>query len=134
MIVELWEQGNAAALVTLVRVEGSSYRRPGARLLVTNDGGTVGAISGGCLEAEVARKARWAARSGAIVERLSTVFDDTTEIPYGLGCGGTVIVLLERGDWVHSRPKRRPHRSESASAHGSIGHATDSTTQSNCCA
>ena len=95
LIVERWEQQNAAALVTLVRVEGSSYRRPGARLLVTNDGGTVGAISGGCLEAEVARKARWAARSGAIVERLSTVFDDTTEIPYGLGCGGTLDLLIE---------------------------------------
>ena|SRR5215472_8234808 len=97
-IVERWEQGNAAALVTLVRVEGSSYRRPGARLLVTADGNTVGAISGGCLEAEVARKARWAARSGAIVERFSTVFDDTTDIPYGLGCGGTLDLLIEPAD------------------------------------
>ncbi len=94
-IVERWEQGNAAALVTLVRVEGSSYRRTGARLLVTNDGDTVGAISGGCLEAEVAKKARWAARSGAIIERFSTVFDDTAEIPYGLGCGGTLELLVE---------------------------------------
>jgi len=94
-IVERWEQGIATALVTLVRVEGSSYRRPGARMLVMADGGTVGAISGGCLEAEVARKARWAARSGAIVERFSTVFDDTAEIPYGLGCGGTLDLLIE---------------------------------------
>ena len=38
-IVELWRRGKAAALVTLVRVEGSSYRRVGARLLVTTDGG-----------------------------------------------------------------------------------------------
>jgi xanthine/CO dehydrogenase XdhC/CoxF family maturation factor len=94
-IVELWEQGNAAALVTLIRVEGSSYRRPGARLLVTIDGKAVGAISGGCLEAQVARKARWAARSGAIIERFSTTFDDTAEIPYGLGCGGTLDLLIE---------------------------------------
>lgn len=94
-IVERWEQGNAAALVTLVRVEGSSYRRPGARLLVASDGDTVGAISGGCLEVEVAKKARWAARSGAIIERFSTVFDDTAEIPYGLGCGGTLDLLVE---------------------------------------
>lgn len=97
-IVEDWEQGNAAALVTLVRVEGSSYRRPGARLLVRSDGSTVGAISGGCLEAEVAKKARWAARSGPIMERFSTVFDDTTEIPYGLGCGGTLDLLVEPTD------------------------------------
>jgi xanthine dehydrogenase accessory factor len=97
-IVERWEKGNAAALVTLVRVEGSSYRRPGARLLVTTDGNTVGAISGGCLESQVARKARWAARSGAIVERFSTAFDDTSEIPYGLGCGGTIDLLIEPTD------------------------------------
>src|SRR6185437_4169369 len=97
-IVERWEQGNTAALVTLVRVKGSSYRRPGARLLVTADGNTVGAISGGCLEAEVAKKARWAARSGAIVERFSTIFDDTVEIPYGLGCGGTLDLLFEPTD------------------------------------
>jgi xanthine dehydrogenase accessory factor len=97
-IVERWEQGSAAALVTLVRVEGSSYRRPGARLLVTNDGNAVGAISGGCLESEVARKARWAARSGAVVERFTTVFDDTAEIPYGLGCGGTLDLLIEPTD------------------------------------
>jgi xanthine/CO dehydrogenase XdhC/CoxF family maturation factor len=94
-IVERWQQGNAAALVTLVRVEGSSYRRPGARLLVASDGSTVGAISGGCLEAEVAKRARWAARSGAIVERFSTIFDDTSDIPYGLGCGGTLDLLIE---------------------------------------
>ena len=94
-IVERWEQGSASALVTLVRVEGSSYRRPGARLLVTTDGDAVGGISGGCLEAEVARKARWAVRRGALVERFSTLFDDTTEIPYGLGCGGTLDLLIE---------------------------------------
>jgi xanthine dehydrogenase accessory factor len=94
-IVERWEQGSAVALVTLVRVEGSSYRRPGARLIVTNDGSTVGAISGGCLEAEVAKKARWAARGGAIIARFSTVFDDTSDIPYGLGCGGILDLLVE---------------------------------------
>jgi xanthine dehydrogenase accessory factor len=94
-IVERWEQGSAVALVTLVRVEGSSYRRPGARLVVTNDGSTVGAISGGCLEAEVAKKARWAARGGAIIARFSTVFDDTSDIPYGLGCGGILDLLVE---------------------------------------
>ncbi len=98
LIVERWQQGNAAALVTLVRVEGSSYRRPGARLLVATDGSTVGAISGGCLEAEIMKKARWVTRSGAIAERFSTLFDDTGEIPYGLGCGGTLDLLVEPTD------------------------------------
>jgi xanthine dehydrogenase accessory factor len=94
-IVELWRKGKAAALVTLVRVEGSSYRQVGARLLVGVDGEYAGSISGGCLEAEVVRKAAWMTRSGAVVERYSTLFDDTAEIPYGLGCGGTVDLLIE---------------------------------------
>jgi xanthine dehydrogenase accessory factor len=94
-IVELWRRGKAAALVTLVRVEGSSYRRVGARLLVGVDGDYAGSISGGCLEVEVVRKAAWMTRSGAVVERYSTLFDDTAEIPYGLGCGGTVELLIE---------------------------------------
>src|SRR5579875_3048136 len=94
-IVELWKRGDAVALVTLVRVEGSSYRRPGARLLIGRGGEYAGAISGGCLEAEVMRKAAWKVRGGAVVERYSTLCDDTAEIPYGLGCGGTVDLLLE---------------------------------------
>jgi xanthine/CO dehydrogenase XdhC/CoxF family maturation factor len=94
-IVELWRQGGAQALVTLVGVEGSSYRRPGARMLIGADGSWAGSVSGGCLEGEVVRKAAWLTRGGAVVERYSTLFDDTAEIPYGLGCGGTVDLLLE---------------------------------------
>ena len=94
-IVSLWETGTAAVLVTLVRCEGSSYRQPGARLLLAAGGLYAGAISGGCLEAEVVRKAGWMVRGGAAVERYSTQFDDTAEIPFGLGCGGVVDLLLE---------------------------------------
>jgi xanthine/CO dehydrogenase XdhC/CoxF family maturation factor len=94
-IVELWQRGEAVALATLVRVEGSSYRRVGARMLIAASGEYAGSISGGCLEAEVVKKAQWLTRSGAVVERYSTLFDDTAEIPFGLGCGGTVDVLLE---------------------------------------
>ncbi|HEY4359240.1 MAG TPA: XdhC family protein [Acidobacteriaceae bacterium] len=94
-IVELWERGDAAVMATLVRVEGSSYRRTGARLLIAANGDYAGAISGGCLEAEVMRKAGWLVRSGPSVQTYSTLFDDTAEIPYGLGCGGVVHVLLE---------------------------------------
>jgi xanthine/CO dehydrogenase XdhC/CoxF family maturation factor len=57
--------------------------------------GYTGTISGGCLEAEVVRKAAWKVRGGAVVERYSTLFDDTAEVPYGLGCGGTVGLLFE---------------------------------------
>jgi xanthine dehydrogenase accessory factor len=94
-ITELWRQGEAVALGTLVRVEGSSYRRIGARILIAASGDYAGTISGGCLEAEVVRKARWLTRNGATIERYSTLFDDTAEIPFGLGCGGTVDLLIE---------------------------------------
>jgi len=91
------ESAGDAVLVTLVHVEGSSYRQPGARLLTHARSGTAytGTISGGCLEAEVVRKAAWKVRSGPCVELYSTLFDDTAEIPFGLGCGGTVALLFE---------------------------------------
>src|SRR5215470_14005900 len=94
-IVGLWRRGGARVLVTVIRVEGSSYRRPGARLLLGQAGEYAGTISGGCLEAEVIRKAEWKVRDGAVVERYSTMFDDTAEVPFGLGCGGVVDLLLE---------------------------------------
>ena len=84
-----------AAMVTLVRAQGSSYRRPGARIVVDTGGAFAGSISGGCLEGEVVRKASWMVRNGAVVERYSTLFDDTAEIPFGLGCGGVVDLLIE---------------------------------------
>jgi len=102
-IVELWRAaagkagGQSGVLVTLVLAEGSSYRRPGARLLV-GLAGNAGTLSGGCLDAEVVRKAPWMVRAGAKVERYSMLFDDTAEIPYGLGCGGTVELLFEPAD------------------------------------
>jgi xanthine/CO dehydrogenase XdhC/CoxF family maturation factor len=97
-IVRLWGTGGAQALVTLVHVEGSSYRRPGAHLLIGTAGECAGTISGGCLEAEVVRRALWMVRAGAVVERYSTLFDDTAELPFGLGCGGVVDLLLEPAD------------------------------------
>ncbi|HLI76413.1 MAG TPA: XdhC family protein [Acidobacteriaceae bacterium] len=97
-IVEMWQRDEIVALATLIRVEGSSYRRAGARLAIGRDGSYVGSVSGGCLEAEIVRKAQWMVRDGATVQRYSTLFDDTAEIPYGLGCGGTVDVLIEPAD------------------------------------
>jgi xanthine dehydrogenase accessory factor len=88
------KMGEAGILITLVRAEGSSYRKPGARLLTIGNE-YAGTISGGCLEAEIIKKAAWTERSGAVVEHYSTWFDDTADVPYGLGCGGSVDLLLE---------------------------------------
>lgn len=91
-----------AVLATVVKVEGSAYRRPGARMLIPLYGGTVGTISGGCLESEVAKKAWWLTDGGdAVVRRYSTATEDDDDdqdaaLTFGLGCNGTVHVLLER--------------------------------------
>jgi xanthine dehydrogenase accessory factor len=90
-------RGEELLMATVVRVEGSSYRKPGARMLLTSGGGRAGTISGGCLEAEVAKKAWWLTANGPSLHRYSSFFDDDGVMPYGLGCGGTVWVLLERG-------------------------------------
>ena len=100
-IVEQMRSGEDLVLATLVRTGGSSYRRPGARLLLGSGKGTVGtalsgSISGGCLEGDLVRRAAWLTRTGAVMQHYSTAFDDTAEVPYGLGCGGELDVLLER--------------------------------------
>ncbi len=97
-IIDRWQRGDGSVLATLFHVSGSSYRQPGARLLVCKDGSYEGSISGGCLEADLVRKATWLVRDGAAIERYSTIFDDASEVPYGLGCGGVLDVLLEPVD------------------------------------
>jgi xanthine dehydrogenase accessory factor len=98
-ILPLWRELEASGadyvLATVVAVEGPSYRKPGARMLLANDGRRAGTVSGGCLEAEVARRAWWLTQSGPVVERYSTA-EDNGDMPYGSGCGGGVYLLLER--------------------------------------
>jgi xanthine dehydrogenase accessory factor len=114
-IVGLWHEGTADVLVTLVRVEGSSYRQAGARLLTATSGGYAGTVSGGCLEADIVRKAAWTVRQGAVVEQYAMSFDDTAEIPFGLGCGGTVDLLLEP---AHTPEAKALFEAMDASLHG----------------
>jgi xanthine/CO dehydrogenase XdhC/CoxF family maturation factor len=95
-------QQEEVCLATVVRVEGSSYRKPGARMLLTRSGQRAGTISGGCLEAEVAKKAWWLTENGPTIQRYSSFFDDDSPVPYGLGCGGTVYVLLDRSEAAHA--------------------------------
>lgn len=93
------EAGREAVLATVVKVEGSAYRRPGARMLVSRFGRPEGTISGGCLEAEVAKKAWWLTETGPALRSYSTAeADDGSEeaLSFGLGCNGKVHVLFER--------------------------------------
>jgi len=98
-ILPLWRElestGADYVLTTVVGVEGPSYRKPGAVMLIAGDGRRAGTVSGGCLEAEVANRAWWLTKDGPILKRYSTAADDGDR-PYGSGCGGAVILLMER--------------------------------------
>lgn len=90
-------QVEGAVLATLVAAEGSSYRRPGARLLLLPDGTRLGSISGGCLEEDVIARARRVAATGT-PELISYDTKSENDLVWGvgLGCHGIVHVLLER--------------------------------------
>jgi xanthine dehydrogenase accessory factor len=82
-------RGEPLALATLVRARGSSYRRPGARMLIASDGSTVGTLSGGCLEEEVAQRAQ-----GVIATGDPSLLGFDTRLRYG--CNGAIEVFIER--------------------------------------
>lgn len=94
----------SAALATVVHVQGSAYRRPGARMLIRPDGSRVGCVSGGCLDGDVARKAWWATEHDRAAVRIyDTTAEDDARWELGLGCNGIVHVLLERVVWPETR-------------------------------
>ena len=95
-VAELAAAGRRAAVATVVRIEGSAYRRPGAKLLVEEGGATRGGVSGGCLEADVREVALGVMRDG--VPRLrhyETGSDDRTVWGLGLGCNGAVDIFVQ---------------------------------------
>jgi xanthine dehydrogenase accessory factor len=97
-ILELWKKteaaGEDAVLATVVKTRGSSYRMPGARLLLTRTLGRAGSVSGGCLEDDLIKRAWWFTEKGPALRRYDTTPEG--EIGYGLGCNGIIHVLLER--------------------------------------
>ena len=112
---EVQQQNIDAVLATVVRTEGSAYRRAGAMMLICADGRSVGMISGGCLEPHIIKRAFWLTRNGANVQVYQTGDEQldeevgysdnsdfnsqnnfTSELNFGLGCNGKVHVLFER--------------------------------------
>lgn len=84
------------ALATIVGVEGSAYRREGARLLIPEHGEPVGTISGGCLEGDIGIAAAEVIESGAPrLLRFDLTADDEVVWGWGLGCNGVIDVFVE---------------------------------------
>ncbi|NJY62806.1 XdhC family protein [Salinimicrobium sp. CDJ15-81-2] len=97
---QLKNANTTSVLATVVHVEGSSYRKAGARMLVDEYGNLTGAISGGCLEGDALRKALHALHRG---ENKLVTYDTSDEedavIGAQLGCNGIIQVLFEPLDY-----------------------------------
>ena len=88
--------GIQSVLATVVHVDGSSFRRPSARMLVQEDGVTTGAISGGCLEGDALKKALFAlVKNTNTVVTYDTSDEDDAIVGAQLGCNGIIQVLFE---------------------------------------
>jgi len=112
-IVALEKEGNFAALATVVRVSGSSYRREGAKMLVMSDGGLIGAISGGCLETDVREIGLELIETGLPrLLRYDNTSDDDTVWGLGLGCNGVVEVFVERVPYAVDTTKNQTSGSD----------------------
>jgi xanthine/CO dehydrogenase XdhC/CoxF family maturation factor len=96
IVGQLARSGSPSVLATLVTAEGSSYRRPGARMLICEGRPSIGSISGGCLEEDLIQRA---ASVAALGRAVTTLYDTAAENDLlwgmGLGCHGTVRILLE---------------------------------------
>jgi len=101
----LREDGDEAVVVTVADVEGSAYRRPGAKMLVGADGEPVGAVTAGCLEDPVTDLSMEVLSAGeSRVEVFDLMENDGDTWGLGLGCNGIIDVLLEPLDASWDRP------------------------------
>jgi len=82
------EKGIKSIMATVVAIEGSSYRRPGVRMLIFENNTMVGAVSGGCVENEILKQSQ----SVFLDNRAKVMIYDGR---YRLGCEGTMYILLE---------------------------------------
>jgi xanthine/CO dehydrogenase XdhC/CoxF family maturation factor len=93
------KENKKTALATVVHIEGSSYRQPGARMLITIDGMLTGAISGGCLEGDALRKALLVmSNNKPMLVTYDTNDEDDAKLGVGLGCNGIIQILIEPVD------------------------------------
>ena len=93
---ELRNSSEPFVVGTVVKVSGSTYRRPGARVLITADGSATGLISGGCFESDLMEKAKRVAQTRRPVTlTFDTTSPDDLIFGLGLGCTGVAQILLE---------------------------------------
>jgi xanthine dehydrogenase accessory factor len=103
----LLDESEPAALVTVTRTTGSAYRREGAKMICREGGRLIGSISGGCLESDVyERSVRVVERNQSEIVTYDTNAENDNIWGLGLGCNGTVEVLIEPIGWWRSTDGR----------------------------
>lgn len=110
------------AMATVVAVEGSAYRRAGARMLIARTGGHAGSISGGCLETDVIEHARALQPGSVKLVRYDTRADEDLVWGTATGCNGLITILIER--WNDGEPPEYLRRLREALARGPVVLAT----------
>lgn len=99
ILARIEDEPGPAVLATVVDVKGSSYRLPGAKMLVLPDGSFVGTVSGGCIEADVLERAKRVLETGTPELFLyDTTGDESSVFSLNMGCKGIVRILLEKVD------------------------------------
>lgn len=97
--IDRWmTDGKKVAIATVVRVERSAPRGPGAVMALSEDGEVAGSVSGGCVEPAVYEEAMEVLRSGE-PKNLTYGISDDQAFEVGLTCGGTIHLFVERLDW-----------------------------------
>ena len=101
-IIEATKRMRRGIVATIVSTSGSTYRRAGARSVISEDGEAVGAISGGCLEKDLAaRCSEWLRDMQPRTITYDSTREDDIVFGLGLGCRGVIEVRIEPFDEDH---------------------------------
>jgi xanthine dehydrogenase accessory factor len=101
-ILDACRRIDRGVVVTVIRTEGSTYRRAGARAVISEGGEAIGAISGGCLERDLAERiAPWLTEMTPRVVTYDSTRSDDVVFGLGFGCRGVLDLLIEPFDREH---------------------------------
>ena len=117
-------QGDPVVVATVVRTKGSTPQKPGAKLLVREDGSGVGTLGGGCVEGDIWFAARELMRRGGAAQHREYQLNEDLAAEDGLVCGGTMYFLI---DPVYRPGEMLPYAREIEAAYRGEGAAALAT-------
>ena len=110
--------GEPVVLATVIRTKGSTPQKPGAKLLVRQDGSGVGTLGGGCVEGDIWFAAKQLMQDGGSAEYKEYELNEELAAEDGLVCGGTMYFLI---DPVYSPEDYLPYAEEISDAYNGKG-------------